>query len=125
MRSMGSSRPTRCPVTRSRTPRPLLVLRLDLYVVVGLLCERPRAGCITRIVYFIDHLGVFCVSNDSNLRGLLQRSYKSAYRGYRPPCTRKQAREGSACVLYALLGNRGALGGGRLRHRLGLVPSGP
>jgi hypothetical protein len=26
-------------------------------------------------------LDVFCVSNESNLRGLLQRSYKSAYRG--------------------------------------------
>src|SRR5829696_4614154 len=32
-------------------------------------------------------------------RGLLQRCYKSAYRGKRSPCTRQQAREGSACSL--------------------------
>jgi hypothetical protein len=29
----------------------------------------PGGGCITGIVYFIDYLGVFCASNESNLRG--------------------------------------------------------
>src|ERR687897_2754137 len=69
MRSIGSPRSRRCPASQNRTSRPLLVLRLDLYVAVGLICERPGAGCITPIVYFIDHLGVFCASNVSNLRG--------------------------------------------------------
>jgi hypothetical protein len=43
--------------------------------------ERPGAGCIARIAYFIDHFRAICASNVSKLRGLLRRSYESAYRG--------------------------------------------